>query len=133
MAKAEQYFYSSGKRKTSIAKVYITPNAQGGSIEVNGKNISEYFSGEYVGNIISPLTLLEMDKSVDVKIVVSGGGYSSQSDAARHGIARALETMNPDYRLQLKAAGYLTRDPRRKERKHFGLKKARKSPQWSKR
>jgi len=133
MAKAEQYFYAVGKRKTSIAKVYLTPSDKGGKIEVNGKDISEYFSGNYVGNIISPLAVTDNIKKFDIKIVLIGGGFSSQSDAARHGIARALELINGDLRLSLKAAGFLTRDPRRKERKKFGKKKARKSPQWSKR
>jgi len=133
MAKAEQYFYAVGKRKTSIAKVYLTPSEKGGKVEVNGKDIAEYFSGNYVGNIISPLVLTDNAKKFDIKIVLVGGGFSSQSDAARHGIARALEIINPDFRLSLKAAGFLTRDPRRKERKKFGKKKARKSPQWSKR
>ena len=129
--KAEQYHYAVGKRKTSTAKVYLTPGT--GEIEVNGKKINEYFSTSYAGNVISPLVLTETAATYDVKIVIIGGGYSSQSDAARHGVARCLELINPEYRLRLKAAGYLTRDPRRKERKHYGFKKARKSPQWSKR
>ncbi|HIQ56989.1 TPA: 30S ribosomal protein S9 [Candidatus Gracilibacteria bacterium] len=133
MAKAEQYFYAVGKRKTSIAKVYLTPSEKGGKVEVNGKDIREYFSGNYVGNIISPLVLTDNVEKYDIKIVLVGGGFSSQSDAARHGIARALEVINADLRTPLKAAGFLTRDPRRKERKKFGKKKARKSPQWSKR
>lgn len=129
----ENYFYALGKRKTSVAKVYITPSAEGGKFEVNGKDIKEYFSGEYVGNILSPLSLLDSLDSFVVKVVVSGGGYSSQSDSIRHGLSRALVAFNADNRLRLKSEGFLTRDPRRKERKHFGLKKARKSPQWSKR
>ncbi len=133
MAKAEQYFYALGKRKTSIAKVYLTPSEKGGTIEVNGKDIKEYFSGNYLGNILSPLVLTDNTDRYNIKIVLQGGGFSSQSDAARHGIARALELINPDLRTSLKSAGFLTRDPRRKERKKFGKKKARKSPQWSKR
>jgi len=129
----ETYFYALGKRKTSVAKVYITPSSNGGKFEVNGKDIKEYFSGEYIGNILSPLSLVDALDSFTVKVVVSGGGYSSQSDSIRHGLARALVLFNADNRLRLKAEGFLTRDPRRKERKHFGLKKARKSPQWSKR
>ena len=131
--KDSPYFYACGKRKTSVAKVYITPTTKGGKVEVNGKDISEYFSGDYIGNIISPLTATDNVSNFDVKIVLKGGGYSSQSDAARHGMARALEIFNPELRLVLKAAGYLTRDPRSTERKKYGLKKARKSPQWSKR
>ena len=131
--KDTQYYYARGKRKTSTAKVYLTPNVKGGKVEVNGKDIKEYFSGDYVGNVISPLTLTDNADKFDLKIVLIGGGFSSQSDAARHGVARALELYSPELRLSLKAAGYLTRDPRRKERKKFGLKKARKSPQWSKR
>ena len=131
--KSEQYYYARGKRKTSTAKVYLTPSATGGKVEVNGKDIKEYFPGEYAGNVISPLLLTDNIEKFNLKIVLVGGGFSSQSDAARHGVARALELYSPELRLALKAAGYLTRDPRRKERKKFGLKKARKSPQWSKR
>jgi small subunit ribosomal protein S9 len=134
MAKVEQYFYAVGKRKTSIAKVYLTPSVDNnGKIEVNGKDISEYFFGDYAKNVCSPLVLTDNLKKFDIKIVLIGGGFSSQSDAARHGIARALEIVNSDFRLVLKSSGFLTRDPRRKERKKFGKKKARKSPQWSKR
>jgi small subunit ribosomal protein S9 len=128
-----QYFYANGKRKTSIAKVYLTPTLKGGKFEINGKDISVYFSGTQIGNAKSPLALTENLEKFDVKVIASGGGISSQSDAIRHGISKALELSNPGLRLVLKAAGYLTRDPRRKERKKFGLKKARKSPQWSKR
>jgi small subunit ribosomal protein S9 len=134
MAKsANQYFYANGKRKTSVAKVYLTPAAKGGKFEVNGKDLSAYFSGNAVGNAKSALVLTETLEKFDVKVIVSGGGLSSQSDAVRHGTAKALQLFNPSFRLALKASGYLTRDPRRKERKKFGLKKARKSPQWSKR
>lgn len=128
-----RYYYAAGRRKTSVAKVYLEPSPKADSFEVNGKPVSEYFYGEYLGNVQSPLALVEMLDKFNVKVVVSGGGYASQSDAVRHGVARALEEYNPNFRIQLKAAGYLTRDPRRKERKKFGLKKARKSPSWSKR
>ncbi len=131
--KVQEYIYAVGKRKTSTAKVYLTPSLKGGKIEVNGKDISEYFSGNYIGNILSPLVSTDNTDNFDIKIVLVGGGFSSQSDAARHGIARALEKNNSELRLSLKASGFLTRDPRRKERKKFGKKKARKSPQWSKR
>lgn len=131
--KDTQYYYATGRRKTSVAKVYITPNEKGGNVEVNGKALSEYFTGNYAGNALSPLSATETQGKFDIKVVVSGGGLSSQSDAARNGLAKALDLYAPEHRLQLKAAGYLTRDPRRKERKKFGLKKARKSPQWSKR
>ena len=133
MAKSDQYFYANGKRKTSVAKVYLTPSAKGGKFEINGKDISVYFSGNQIGNAKSPLALTENFEKFDVIVVTQGGGLSSQSDAVRHGVAKALELFNPELRLVLKAAGFLTRDSRRKERKKPGLKKARKSPQWSKR
>jgi len=133
MAKSAQYFYANGKRKTSVAKVYLTPSEKGGKFEINGKDISVYFSGNQIGNAKSPLALTENLEKFDVIVVTSGGGLSSQSDAVRHGTAKALELFNPELRLVLKAAGFLTRDSRRKERKKPGLKKARKSPQWSKR
>lgn len=129
----QRYYYAAGRRKTSVAKVYLEPSPKASLFEVNGKTASEYFHGEYFGNIQSPLVLVEMMDKFNIKVVVSGGGYASQSDAIRHGVARALEEYNPNFRIALKAAGYLTRDPRRKERKKFGLKKARKSPSWSKR
>ncbi len=133
MAKAAQYFYANGKRKTSVAKVYLTPASKGGKFEINGKDISAYLSGNQIGNAKSPLSLTENLDKFDVIVVAKGGGLSSQSDAVRHGVAKALELFNPELRLVLKAAGFLTRDSRRKERKKPGLKKARKSPQWSKR
>ena len=133
MAKAPQYFYANGKRKTSVAKVYLTPSEKGGKFEINGKKIEAYLSGNQIGNAKSPLALTDNLEKFDVIVVTKGGGLSSQSDAIRHGIAKGLELFNPELRLVLKAAGFLTRDSRRKERKKPGLKKARKSPQWSKR
>ncbi len=129
----QKYYYAAGRRKTSIAKVYLEPTTKAALFEVNGKPVAEYFHGEYIGNVESPLALVEMLGKFNVKVVVFGGGFASQSDAVRHGVARALEVYNESFRIPLKAAGYLTRDPRRKERKKFGLKKARKSPSWSKR
>lgn len=129
----KSYYYAAGKRKSSTAKVYLSPTAKGGKVEVNGKDISKYFFGEHIQNIIAPLLLVGKEKSFDLKIVVTGGGFSSQSDAARHGVSKALELYNPEFRLSLKAEGFLTRDSRSKERKKYGHKKARKSPQWSKR
>ncbi len=128
-----QYYYANGKRKTSVAKVYLTPVLKGGEFKVNGKDITEYFSGNQIGNAKSPLLLTENLEKFNVIIIVKGGGFASQSDAIRHGISKALELFNPELRLVLKAAKFLTRDPRKKERKKPGLKKARKSPQWSKR
>lgn len=128
-----QYFYAVGKRKTSIARVYLT-HAPKGKIEVNGKDATQYFSTEFfVGNITVPLSLTQNVGKFDIKVVVKGGGVSSQSDAVRHGIAKALELADPGYRPILKQAGYLTRDSRSKERKKFGHHGARRSPQWAKR
>ncbi|MEI7510557.1 MAG: 30S ribosomal protein S9 [Candidatus Peregrinibacteria bacterium] len=131
-AAEKAYFYALGKRKTAIAKVYLTPGVKGGKQEVNGKDLVEYFPGILGDNALSPLTTVQFS-DISLKVVVIGGGSSSQSDAVRHGIARALELYDPAYRLSLKRAGLLTRDPRVKERKKPGLKKARRSPQWSKR
>lgn len=126
------YFYAVGKRKTAIAKVYLTPGVKGGKQEINGKQIAEYFPGLLSENALSPLSQTSL-ADIELKVVVIGGGSSSQSDAVRHGLSRALELYDPTYRVPLKRAGFLTRDPRVKERKKPGLKKARKSPQWSKR
>ncbi len=129
---AKAYFYAVGKRKTAIAKVYLTPGIKNGAQEVNGKSLAEYFPGVLAHNALSPLSTVQFT-DISLKVVVIGGGSASQSDAVRHGLARALELYDPAYRLVLKRAGFLTRDPRVKERKKPGLKKARRAPQWSKR
>jgi len=128
-----QYFYSAGKRKTSIARVKLFENGVG-EITVNGRKFREYFHTPYqIENAIAPLKLTETAKSFDIEVNVKGGGKSSQSDAMRHGISRALLLFNPDLRSTLKREGFLRRDARIKERKKPGLKGARRAPQFSKR
>lgn len=127
-----KYFYANGKRKTSIATVRLYKGA--GAITVNNKPISEYFYIKtLVGIIKSPLKLTGSDKKYDITIKVLGGGIHSQADAARHGIAKALVEADPLNKPTIKSAGMLTRDPRIKERKKPGLKRARRAPQFSKR
>ena len=130
---SDKFIPAIGRRKTATAQVRITP-AKSTKITVNGKDISEYFSVEdYVKNIMGALNKVETGKEFEISVLVRGGGASAQSDAIRHGISRALIKDNEGLRIDLKKLGFLKRDPRRKERKKFGLKKARKSPQWSKR
>ncbi|MBU1017843.1 30S ribosomal protein S9 [Patescibacteria group bacterium] len=127
-----KYYYSNGKRKTSIARVRLYEKGKG-DIVVNDQSLNDYFFGELIGNAKAPLKLVDMLKSFDVIVKVTGGGVSSQADAVRHGIAKALTVFDPGLRLVLKRAGFLTRDSRTKERKKFGLHRARRAPQWSKR
>ena len=130
MAKAS--FYGSGRRKKSIARVYLVPGT--GVITVNKRTIDEYFGLETLKVIVrQPLVATETADKFDVIVNVHGGGYTGQAGAVRHGIARALLQADPDYRPILKKAGFLTRDPRMKERKKYGLKAARRAPQFSKR
>jgi len=130
--KAVVQYLGTGRRKTSIARVYMTPGT--GIISVNDKTLDEYLPLETLRMVVrSPLELTETLNSFDVLINVIGGGYTGQSGAMRHGISRALLEASPDYRAVLKAAGFLTRDSRGKERKKYGLKKARRAPQFSKR
>ena len=125
-------FYGTGRRKKSIARVRLVDG--NGSITVNGKNIDEYFGTEVLKTIVKqPLTATNTTTKYDVIAKVAGGGFTGQAGAVRHGIARALNEANSEYRPILKANGYLTRDPRMKERRKYGLKKARKAPQFSKR
>lgn len=132
-AASTEYFYASGKRKTSIARVRLYPNGKG-DIVVNEKPSQEYFTLlTSKGIIYSPLKLTGTNKQFDVSIKVCGGGISSQAEAVRHGIARALLEFDPGLRATLKKAGFLTRDARIKERKKPGLKRARRAPQFSKR
>lgn len=132
MARKGKYFYANGKRKTSVARVRLYEKGKG-DIIVNGQLVNEYFFGTLIGGIKAPLKLVDMLKSFDITAKVSGGGVSSQADAVRHGISKALTVFDPNLRSVLKKAGLLTRDSRVKERKKFGLHRARKAPQWSKR
>ena len=131
--KEVEVFYGTGRRKSSVARVRIV--AGKGNITVNGKTIDEYFGEETLKVIVKqPLTVTNTLDKFDVITTVKGGGFSGQAGAIRHGIARALNEANKEeYRPTLKEHGFLTRDPRSKERKKYGLKKARKAPQFSKR
>ena len=131
MATANKYIEAVGRRKTASARVRITPGSKQ-SVVVNGKPVEDYFPIAQLQHVVrSPLTMSE-DKFV-VTAVVKGGGIAAQADAVRHGIARAMTEHDSSKRTDLKKAGFLKRDPRAKERRKPGLKKARKSPQWSKR
>ena len=125
-------FYGTGRRKTSIARVRVLPGT--GVISVNGKTFEEYFPLQTLQLIIKqPLELTQTTGKFDIKLNVAGGGLSGQAGAVRHGISRALLGVDPEFRAVLKKAGFLTRDPREKERRKYGLKKARKASQYSKR
>ncbi|WP_080147297.1 30S ribosomal protein S9 [Marinilactibacillus piezotolerans] len=129
---AQVQYFGTGRRKNSTARVIMTPGS--GNITFNGKDITEYLNFESSHLIVrQPLAVTDTVDSYDIRINVNGGGYAGQAGAARHGIARALLQVDPDFRGPLKAAGLLTRDPRMVERKKPGRKKARKSPQFSKR
>ena len=129
----KKYFYGTGRRKSSVARVRVYENGTG-SIIINGRDIDNYFGLETLKLVVrQPLVTTELVDKVNVVVSVCGGGVSGQAGAIRHGIARALLTVNPEYRASLKAAGFLTRDPRMKERKKYGLKAARRAPQFSKR
>lgn len=130
--KKGNYHYSNGKRKTSIARVRLYENGKG-EIMINDRPLNEYFFGTLIGNVKSPLKLVDLLKRFDVDVKVSGGGVSSQSDAVRHGIAKALTVFDPALRTPLKRAGFISRDSRNKERKKPGLHGARRAPQWAKR
>ncbi len=133
MAKKENIvFQGTGRRKQSIARVRITDG--NGNITVNGRSLDEYFGTEILKVIVKqPLTVTNTIGKYDIICKVQGGGFTGQAGAIRHGISRALLEINDEYRPTLKANGFLTRDPRMKERKKYGLKKARKAPQFSKR
>ncbi len=129
----KKYFYGTGRRKSSVARVRVYENGTG-SIIINGREIDEYFGLETLKLVVrQPLVTADLVGKVDVVVSVAGGGVSGQAGAIRHGISRALLAINPEYRTALKAAGFLTRDPRMKERKKYGLKAARRAPQFSKR
>lgn len=130
MAKAR--YYGTGRRKSSIARVYLLPGK--GKITINKRDMDEYFGLDTLKVIVrQPLVLTENQDKFDVMINVRGGGFTGQAGAIRHGISRALLQADADYRPALKKAGFLTRDPRMKERKKYGLKAARRAPQFSKR
>ena len=125
-------FYGTGRRKKSIARVYLVPGT--GKITINKRDIDEYLGLETLKVIVrKPLVLTDTEGKFDVIVNVKGGGYTGQAGAIRHGISRALLEADADYRPVLKKAGFLTRDPRMKERKKYGLKAARRAPQFSKR
>lgn len=129
---AKPYFYGTGRRKKSVARVRVVPGT--GAITINDKPIDEYFGLETLNLIVNqPFGVTATEGKFDVICRVNGGGLSGQAGAIRHGIARALLQADQTYRGALKAAGLLTRDPRMKERKKYGLKAARRAPQFSKR
>ncbi len=125
-------YYGTGRRKKSIARVYLTPGT--GKITINKRDIDDYFGLETLKVVVrQPLVATETLEKFDVLVNVHGGGFTGQAGAIRHGIARALLKADAEFRPTLKKAGYLTRDPRMKERKKYGLKAARRAPQFSKR
>ena len=127
------YHYGTGRRKASVARVRVYENGTG-SITINGRDIDDYFGLETLKLIVrQPLNTTGTIGKVDIVCTVEGGGVTGQAGAIRHGLSRALLEVNPEFRAQLKAAGFLTRDPRMKERKKYGLKAARRAPQFSKR
>jgi len=129
---AKPYFYGTGRRKKSVARVRLYPGT--GAITINGKNIDEYFGLETLKLIVNqPFAVTNTMGKFDIVANVRGGGLSGQAGAIRHGAARALLTADETYKPALKSAGLLTRDPRMKERKKYGLKAARRAPQFSKR
>ena len=132
-SKKKVQYWGTGRRKKAVARVRLIPGGDG-TITVNKKTIDEYFCLETLKVIVrQPLVLTETSAKYDVIVNVNGGGYTGQAGAVRHGIARALLEAEPELRTALKKAGYLTRDSRMKERKKYGLKKARRAPQFSKR
>ena len=127
------YKYGTGRRKSSVARVHLFENGSG-NITINGRDIDDYFGLDTLKMVVrQPLAATDLVGKVDIICTVEGGGVSGQAGAIRHGVARALLSVNPEFRATLKAAGFLTRDPRMKERKKYGLKAARRAPQFSKR
>ena len=128
-----KYFYGTGRRKSSVARVRVYENGTG-AITINGRDIDNYFGLDTLKMVVrQPLVSTDLVGKVDVVVTVCGGGVTGQAGAIRHGISRALLLVNGEFRPTLKAAGFLTRDPRMKERKKYGLKAARRAPQFSKR
>ena len=131
-AKAKARYYGTGRRKSSVARVYLVPGT--GKVTINKRDMDEYFGLDTLKLIVrQPLALTETADKYDVITTVRGGGFTGQAGAIRHGISRALLQVDGDFRPALKKAGFLTRDPRMKERKKYGLKAARRAPQFSKR
>ena len=129
----KKYAYGTGRRKSSIARVRVYENGTG-SILINGRDMDDYFGLDTLKLLVrQPLVTTGMVGKVDIVCTGAGGGVTGQAGAIRHGVARALLSVDPEYRASLKAAGLLTRDPRMKERKKYGLKAARRAPQFSKR
>ncbi len=132
MYETKPYFYGTGRRKHSVARVRVYNGT--GKITINGRDIDDYFGLETLKLLVNaPLVLTETQGKFDIVVNVVGGGCSGQAGAIRHGLSRALLQYNPELRPVLKKAGFLTRDPRMKERKKYGLKAARRAPQFSKR
>lgn len=129
-----QYYWGTGRRKTAVARVRLRPQGEG-KVMINGREHLEHIGGSprLQADVIAPLRLLGFEKKYDVLVTVNGGGIHGQVGSIRHGLARALLNVDPAFRQKLKAAGHLTRDPRMKERKKYGQKKARKRFQFSKR
>ena len=126
------YFYGTGRRKSSVARVRVYQGT--GKVTINDRDIDDYFGLETLKLLVrQPLATTDTLGKVDIVATVTGGGVTGQAGAIRHGVARALLQVNPEFRAALKAAGFLTRDPRMKERKKYGLKAARRAPQFSKR
>ena len=133
MYDSNPYFYGTGRRKSSVARVRVYPNGTG-AITINGRDIDDYFGLDTLKLIVrQPMELTETIGAFDIVCTVAGGGVTGQAGAIRHGISRALIEADADLRPVLKKAGFLTRDPRMKERKKYGLKGARRAPQFSKR
>ena len=127
------YVYGTGRRKSSVARVHLFPGGTG-AITINGRDINDYFGLETLKYIVrQPLNKTDTIGKVDINATVKGGGFTGQAGAIRHGISRALLLVDATYKQPLKDAGFLTRDPRMKERKKYGLKAARRAPQFSKR
>ena len=132
MYESKPYFYGTGRRKHSVARVRVYNGT--GKVTINGRDMNDYFGLETLKLLVnSPLVLIENEGKFDVVVNVVGGGCAGQAGAIRHGLSRALLQFNPELRPVLKKAGFLTRDPRMKERKKYGLKAARRAPQFSKR
>jgi len=130
----KEFIQTVGRRKTATAIVKLFPKGKG-EILINEKDLNEYFKESFIfrKNVLAPLEITDNLGKFKIEVLVSGGGKNAQSEAIRLGIARALVELNPELRPKLKAAGFLKRDPRAKERKKFGLKRARRAPQWQKR
>ena len=132
MYETKPYFYGTGRRKHSVARVRVYNGT--GKMTINGRDINDYFGLETLKMVVrQPLNATDTLGKVDIVATVEGGGVSGQAGAIRHGLSRALLQFNPELRATLKKAGFLTRDPRMKERKKYGLKAARRAPQFSKR